>query len=616
MFAADVIRLCLQEMGWSHTSAVKNLTGEFSLQMERWFQDRELEPPESPPSSYGSRCWLTWMLGLDAFSGHDPRVEVLGLPKTSGSETVNSPFPSVGNIGLKSPELLTSQGRQELTRLVQNGWTLLDRWPRSSADTVQSWLGRRLYLARRRYLNEGQHLDSIVSSQLGRHHQRMPNWPQLLNWAFRTLHRDHSLLLAVPNTTLYRPTIHFAKVGRISYLEICIANRPAGNAEEISHWLATQLRNVLNRTEETRLSEPLYISPAWSTDPPTIGGDSLPIRDRVAIGLADRVLVVSVRDQGNIAKLLERRLHDDRFSPGSVFVALENDASDHVRKLKRSQRESGCKPSTKLLSWLDQGAVGWIVLGQAIGGLRELTRCKWAVSPKPAAGDDAGVVQCSTVPISSHPEAGNCGTAVWQLCAPAEHLWKGASADWPYLVHCTRGVSGPLPHENQSAYFDRLWLTGTELPSHPMVTLIRILREQRLRGTTWMIRGNQPSVSLSAVPLKELLLRRCFQSHLGRWDWEPYGLMVHRDFLTRARQVVYGRQSDFEQLPVGDQVYFQPVDSKYDWSLECEWRVLGDLDLSSLPAKAITIFVRSRLEAVQLAQESRFPVIWTEGIHT
>ena len=105
MFAADVIRLCLQEMGWSHTSAVKGIDSEFSLQMERWFQDRELEPPESPPSSYGSRCWLTWMLGLDAFSGRDPRVEVLGLPKTSGSETVNSPFPSVGNIGLKSPEI-------------------------------------------------------------------------------------------------------------------------------------------------------------------------------------------------------------------------------------------------------------------------------------------------------------------------------------------------------------------------------------------------------------------------------------------------------------------------------------------------------------------------------
>jgi hypothetical protein len=121
------------------------------------------------------------------------------------------------------------------------------------------------------------------------------------------------------------------------------------------------------------------------------------------------------------------------------------------------------------------------------------------------------------------------------------------------------------------------------------------------------------------VPLVELLSRRQFRSHLGRWDWEPYGILVRREALERlgARQVIYGDEAEYKQLADQDKPYFQPRGMKntrnnQDWSSEREWRLLGDLIFAELPSESILVFVGTRTEAQQIARRCQWPVVWKE----
>ncbi len=87
------------------------------------------------------------------------------------------------------------------------------------------------------------------------------------------------------------------------------------------------------------------------------------------------------------------------------------------------------------------------------------------------------------------------------------------------------------------------------------------------------------------------MARRRFQSHLGRWDWEPYGLLLRRDALEQlgARPVIYGDDQTYKQMSDVDRPFFQPArrrsahSSEDHWQAEKEWRVLSDIHLTELP---------------------------------
>jgi hypothetical protein len=201
--------------------------------------------------------------------------------------------------------------------------------------------------------------------------------------------------------------------------------------------------------------------------------------------------------------------------------------------------------------------------------------------------------------------------------------WFAKSLDdgeWPYLAHCTRGNSGPLPNESLEQFRDRAWSAGVIPNSHPLSTLQQILNDQRIKGNAWLTRSQQPCVSFSEVSLTELLSRRQFRSHLGRWDWEPYGILVRLEALEQvgARPVFYGDEADYQQLDDVDKPYFQPRGTKstrsnQDWTREREWRLIGDLNFAKLPRESIIVFVATKTEAQQVARRCQWPVLWKDA---
>jgi hypothetical protein len=93
--------------------------------------------------------------------------------------------------------------------------------------------------------------------------------------------------------------------------------------------------------------------------------------------------------------------------------------------------------------------------------------------------------------------------------------------------------------------------------------------------------------------------------------------LIQQSVLTAlgARPVIYGSTDLYEQLSADDRPYFQPTGKRdkrtgLDWSSEEEWRLLGNLSLSQLPAEAVLLFVEHQQQAEQLARYSLWNVVW------
>jgi hypothetical protein len=185
------------------------------------------------------------------------------------------------------------------------------------------------------------------------------------------------------------------------------------------------------------------------------------------------------------------------------------------------------------------------------------------------------------------------------------------------LTHCTRRRPGPWPGEDEDQFLDDLILDRAGADHSALAALWRIVHSGRLIASGEFVRGETPVVSFTAVPLSQLQTLRTYRSHLGRWDFEPYGICIRRDWLQRcgARPVQYGDESLWETLPDADRPFFQKSDShtasgkRIDWTVEREWRHVGDMELEAIPAEAALLFVPSESEARQLAAVSPWPIV-------
>ncbi len=511
---------------------------------------------------------------------------------------------------------LTARGRQGLEQLIEAGVTLRTGWPRNWASTLEDWLGKRLYLSFAGNFSTTTHYATIVSSAVGRDGQKLPQWPMLLDLALQGAARRGSHLLLSSGTTTYKWSRDFARCARLDCLEVIPPRR-----EKLAHWLtATIERLLVDESKDIACLERVFLSPVIETndrsDALTGKAIDLPLQDRLAIGMSDLVVALSVHAGGNIDRLLRMRLAESSFPLASVFVAVPTQRHRDLAKYTTADNRTSDtaalsnarknKAVTSTDDWLSRGAVGWYIVEH-----RSKLSFDWPV--------------CRRV---SQPVA-------QQLCAPLTRVHLSDSKDGNmgcgnWLVHCTRGNAGPLPEESDASFRYRAWLAGVQAQSHPFLTLTRICREWMLKGTSHITRTDQQCVSFSAVPLLELLSRRTFRSHLSRWDWEPYGLLVRREALEQlgARPVQYGCESDYDSMDQESKPYFQPQgrskrgagakvvggesEGVNDWSEEREWRLLGDLMLSSLPENSLRLFVRTRREAEQMSRFAPCPVLWKE----
>jgi hypothetical protein len=297
----------------------------------------------------------------------------------------------------------------------------------------------------------------------------------------------------------------------------------------------------------------------------------VPIRDELVLTNADLVYVLGLRTGGNLHSLLRDRLQKQ---PGTVVLIeygeLQADAA----------RQELC----------DSGAQSWMPLGDVcVPFERQSTPSDVLRTPDSSTQNDVYLI----VPFP--PDDG-----------------------WEFLTHTTRSCPGPWPDETFEAYADSLLDAMPSADHSPLGTLRRIVDQKRLVASNQTIRGGHAVVSFSACPLGQLPTLHRFRPHRVRWDFEPYGLCIRREWLIAhgARPACYGDESIWESMPEADKPFFQRSigESGVDWTVEREWRHLGHLDLTDLTPDDVLLFVPTFEAAKSLAQITKWPItLWPDA---
>jgi len=295
---------------------------------------------------------------------------------------------------------------------------------------------------------------------------------------------------------------------------------------------------------------------------------TIPLHDRATVFLADHLFVLELKKGGKIAQLLEHRLKCDEIPTGSTYLSLTTSSS---------QKEHG----STAMDWLGRGAVGWLN-----------TRTNAAPN------------QCNTTTPADQ------GVATYQPLMSLDLLTSSASK---YLVHCTRSRRGPWPDQSIAQFHDELLYSPWRSQPTALDTLTRILHQRRLIATHLCRRGSIPTVCFSENSIQDLLAMHRFQSHLARWDWEPYGIMIDREWLIQrgAKKVTYVDPSVAKTMSADGMAFCQTVSShsgSTDWREENEWRVPTDLRLNTIPFSKAVVFVSALSEAKELQRLSRWPI--------
>ena len=318
---------------------------------------------------------------------------------------------------------------------------------------------------------------------------------------------------------------------------------------------------------------------AAHTEDAILESDRIPDRDRALADAADELLVLSVRDNGHWHRLLRDRLKAGR--RGVTFV-------------DQSEQEGSAARDELLL----------------------LEASLW----KPDLAE--------TLPISrSSADSATIETEeyVERTDSVVELVPFPDADDWTYLSHTTRACPGPWPEQQMDDYLDSLLQSRGDADHSPVGTLERILVQRRLVSSMRTARGGSRVVSFTASPLSRLPELRRFRRHRGRWDFEPFGLCIRQEWLMKrgARPVLYGDESAWLNVSEPDRPFFQPAhsgsstsedaDAGIDWTVEREWRHVGDLDLSQLSRDDALVFVPNFAAARRLSVISPWPItLWPD----
>jgi len=170
--------------------------------------------------------------------------------------------------------------------------------------------------------------------------------------------------------------------------------------------------------------------------------------------------------------------------------------------------------------------------------------------------------------------------------------------DW--LIHWTRAAQGPWPGE-------KAWEFYRDLIDHPeryvrsaRDTLMRMLLEGIIRGSSWKIPGGERSVSFTSLPPKAAVALMRWRKRFVRYSFEPYGIAIRRDVLVNlgARPIRYAQRGNALR---DEGLFVQSPGEKGDWTREQEWRIRGDMALDDLKASDFIVVVPEARDAEDLA---------------
>jgi len=193
-----------------------------------------------------------------------------------------------------------------------------------------------------------------------------------------------------------------------------------------------------------------------------------------------------------------------------------------------------------------------------------------------------------------------------------------------FVFHCTRQRRGAWPDQSEQELVDQLLAAEAENRSACDV-LMRIASMRTLIASNKLNRAKANVVCFTERSLENVKSMRVFRSHLSKWDFEPFGVGIRRSVIVElgGREVQYGTDESYAQLAVSDRPFFQVAmgsvnsNARIDWTKECEWRVIGDIDLGEIATEDMVFFVSDIQSArrLQSVWEGVIIVMHSDSMH-
>ncbi|MCA9083267.1 MAG: hypothetical protein KDA81_04385 [Planctomycetaceae bacterium] len=436
--------------------------------------------------------------------------------------------------------------------------------PRILPHVLCEWIGCRLFLwsgpvcERKRI--------SLVSSRLTKRKDLHSDWYSALRTAVLRIDANGEALISVDRTSTSAAVLRASELFGVSCLRLIVSEGQCIDERELSAWIRAEIhQSNLRKNSDANV---VRVSPELCISTPTqSSGDTdteIPIVDRAAFALAERLLVLSCRPNGHIESLTKRHLRNSHRRSCHVLAASNNGRSIPAQLI-------------------DEGVIPWILTSTD------------ADTDRGSLTSDPELTPSSVVPgvelLSDNP-----------LTSPD---------DW--LCHWTRPCFGPWQGQPVDEYLDELILGCKSADRSGIAALLRMI-------STGCIQASSPEnnhggcVSFTAVPLREFRQRRIFRRHRQRYDFEPRGIAIRRSTLVElgARPVEYPTFEDYQQLQ--DRRWYQPATDargRLDWTTEREWRLYGEVDLATLKPTDVCIFVDSEDEQQLLTRHTDWTVFRT-----
>jgi len=176
--------------------------------------------------------------------------------------------------------------------------------------------------------------------------------------------------------------------------------------------------------------------------------------------------------------------------------------------------------------------------------------------------------------------------------------------DGKWLVHWTRASQGPWPGEKAWEFYRDLFENPHIYVRSARETLIKILTEKIIRGSSWKIPGQARSVSLTSLPPEEAVSLMRWRKRFVRYSFEPYGIAIKQDILVQmgAKKVHYER---LDANSPCEKLFIQSPGKTGGWTREKEWRFRGDLRLDNIDADDYFAIVLDESDAVEIKEKIR-----------
>jgi hypothetical protein len=399
---------------------------------------------------------------------------------------------------------------------------------------------------------------AIISSRIGQDIGRRAIWFEHLNCLLRQFSATSRPVLTCPTTTCHRYIFHSQPALGFGLVQCVLPVRMQSATQWLAHLGRASSESFSLPTQKLSVS-PQVAPTCQGTDPLA----QLPLADRLLTALGDDVYVLSVRPGGQMEQLIDRGLSGGSPVTQRWMFAVGPDLV----------------PPMIAQRWLKYGATAWylnaaVPLGAEGGSVRD-TR----LEPAPI------------VPLSA------------------------VRAD-DYLAHWTRAQPGPWPDQSEQQYVCGLLFDPYQRDRSALASLLRIIGMRRLIATSRLTRAATKVVCFTDLPLNQFGTHRVYRPMHRRWDFEPYGLCIDRQWLARhgVRPVIYGDDGTWKRLADDQRPYFQfrgLVDDSHlagFWTQEKEWRHVGDLDLVGLSFHQGLVFVPDAAAAAQMATISPWPI--------